>query len=229
MKNKDRVPGPPPPVAEWPVVTVQLPDLQRDVRRRSADRRRVRARLPEGQARDSGARRLDRRDVRHRASWPFGVRRRAGSTSRTCIAPIARASRRARSTPGCSVARGRVRSPSSTPTSCRRRTSCGAPCRTSQRRQAGRRPGALGPSQSRLLAADADPGHPARRPLRARARRPQPLRLLLQLQRHGRRLAARSAIDDARRLAARHAHRGSRPELPRAAARLEVPVPARTW
>jgi cellulose synthase/poly-beta-1,6-N-acetylglucosamine synthase-like glycosyltransferase len=25
MKNKDRVPGPPPPVTEWPVVTVQLP------------------------------------------------------------------------------------------------------------------------------------------------------------------------------------------------------------
>jgi cellulose synthase/poly-beta-1,6-N-acetylglucosamine synthase-like glycosyltransferase len=25
MKHKDRVPGPPPPVAEWPVVTVQLP------------------------------------------------------------------------------------------------------------------------------------------------------------------------------------------------------------
>ena len=41
-------------------------DLQRDVRRRSADRRGLRARLPEGQARDSGARRLDRRDARHR-------------------------------------------------------------------------------------------------------------------------------------------------------------------
>src|SRR4030095_8425369 len=25
MKNKDRVPGPPPPVDEWPVVTIQLP------------------------------------------------------------------------------------------------------------------------------------------------------------------------------------------------------------
>ena len=25
MKNKDRVPGPPPPVSEWPVVTIQLP------------------------------------------------------------------------------------------------------------------------------------------------------------------------------------------------------------
>ena len=25
MKNKDKVPGPPPPVSEWPVVTIQLP------------------------------------------------------------------------------------------------------------------------------------------------------------------------------------------------------------
>src|SRR3974377_2438710 len=25
MKNRDRVPGPPPPVDEWPVVTIQLP------------------------------------------------------------------------------------------------------------------------------------------------------------------------------------------------------------
>src|SRR4029078_10091578 len=25
MKNKDRAPGPPPPVAEWPMVTIQLP------------------------------------------------------------------------------------------------------------------------------------------------------------------------------------------------------------
>src|SRR5262245_30277128 len=25
MKNKDRAPGPPPPVSEWPVVTIQLP------------------------------------------------------------------------------------------------------------------------------------------------------------------------------------------------------------
>ena len=50
--------------------------------------------------------------------------------------------------------------------------------------------GALGPHQPGLLAADEDPVDPARRALRARARRPQPRRLLLQLQRHGRDLAA---------------------------------------
>ena len=50
--------------------------------------------------------------------------------------------------------------------------------------------------------------------------------LLLQLQRHGRRLAPRGDRVG-RRLAARHADRGSRPQLPRAARRLAVRVPAR--
>ena len=51
--------------------------------------------------------------------------------------------------------------------------------------------GALGPHQPGLLAADEDPGDPARRPLHPRARRPQSRRALLQLQRHRRRVAAR--------------------------------------
>ena len=50
--------------------------------------------------------------------------------------------------------------------------------------------GALGAHQPGLLAAHEDPGDPARRAFRARARRAQPRRLLLQLQRHRRRLAA---------------------------------------
>ena len=67
-----------------------------------------------------------------------------------------------------------------------------APHRAAVRRPEGRDgAGALGPHQPRLLAADPRPGDPARRPLRARARQPQPRRLLLQLQRHGRHLAAR--------------------------------------
>ena len=61
----------------------------------------------------------------------------------------------------------------------------------------------------------------ARRALRARARQPQSRRLLLQLQRHGRHLAPRRDRRR-RRLAARHADRGSRPQLPHAAARLAV-------
>ena len=52
-------------------------------------------------------------------------------------------------------------------------------------------PGALGPPEPRLLGPDAGAGDPARRPLRHRAHRAQPLRPLLQLQRHRRHLAAR--------------------------------------
>ena len=51
--------------------------------------------------------------------------------------------------------------------------------------------GALGAHQPGLLAADEDPGDPARRPLHPRARRAQPRRALLQLQRHRGRLAPR--------------------------------------
>ncbi len=79
----------------------------------------------------------------------------------------------------------------------------------------------------RLLAADADPVDPARRALRARARRPQSRGLLLQFQRHGRRVAPR---DDRRRrrLAARHADRGPRSQLPRPAARAGASSSCRT-
>ena len=91
---------------------------------------------------------------------------------------------------------------------------------------AGGRAGALGAPEPELLAAHEGPGDSARRAFRARAWRSQPLGLLLQLQRHGRRLAARGHRR-CRRLAARHADRGPRPQLPGAAARLEVQVPAR--
>ena len=50
-------------------------------------------------------------------------------------------------------------------------------------------PGALGPYQPGLLAAHEDPVDPARRALRARARRAEPGRRLLQLQRHCRGVA----------------------------------------
>ncbi len=70
--------------------------------------------------------------------------------------------------------------------------------------------GALGPPQPRLLAAHAGAGDHARRPLRHRAHRAQPLGPLLQLQRHRRHLAPRGHRRR-RRLAARHAHRGHGP------------------
>ena len=83
--------------------------------------------------------------------------------------------------------------------------------------------GAMGAHQPGLLAADEDSVDSARRPLRARARRPQSRRTVLQLQRHGRRLAADRHCRRGR-LAARHAHRRPRSELPRAASRLAVRV-----
>ena len=110
----------------WPVGHDPAPDLQRDVRRRSADRRGVRDRLPEGPARDPGARRLDGRDARHRraggaAAGGARVRHQVSASRRT-----ARATRPARSS-RASRSRAASSSRSSTPTSCRRRTSCGGP------------------------------------------------------------------------------------------------------
>src|SRR5207237_1329017 len=72
----------------------------------------------------------------------------------------------------------------------------------------------VGAHQSGLFTAHEDPVDSPRRPLRARARRTLSQRALLQLQRHRRYLAPPR---DRRgwRMAARHAHRGSRSELPR--------------
>ena len=94
-----------------------------------------------------------------------------------------------------------------------------------RRRQGRHGPGALGAHQPGLFAAHADPGDPARRALRARARRPQPGRALLQLQRDGRHLAA-GRNRHGGRLAARHPDGRPRPQLPGPARRLEVRLPA---
>ncbi len=80
---------------------------------------------------------------------------------------------------------------------------------------------ALGVSEPPLQRADRSAGDAARRPLCAGARGALRRRTVLQLQRHGRNSAA---VDDRRcgRLAARHADRGFRSELSRAAEGLEV-------
>ena len=70
--------------------------------------------------------------------------------------------------------------------------------------------GALGPHQPRLLAPHPGAVDPARRALHPRARRAQPRRPLLQLQRHRGHLAPRGDRRR-RRVAARHADRGPRP------------------
>ena len=125
----------------------------------------------------------------------LAVRRHAmqGIDIKYSTARIAPASRPARSMKA-SRSPAAASSPSSTPTSSRSRTSCCARSTTSPIR---RWPssGALGPHQRGLLAADEDPGGAPRRALRARARQPQPRRLLLQLQRHDRHLAPRTIYD----------------------------------
>ena len=125
---------------------------------------------PRRPARDPGPRRLDRRDPRDcRAGRPPDAAEQGFDIS-TSTGSTGPATRPARSTPGLKVARGEfvaifdadfVR-PGRLP----------APHGAAVRRSEGRHgAGALGPHQPRLLAADAHPVDPARRPLRARARR----------------------------------------------------------
>ena len=182
-----------------------------------------RHRLPARQARDPGARRLDRRDRRHRRSWPSAATPPRASTSSTSTAPTAGLQgRRARG--GLSVASGEfiaifdadfvprhdiLPRPSTTSPTTR-----SAWCRCA------------GTTSTATPRCSPDPGDLPRRPLRHRAQRPQPLRPVHPLQRHGRRLAPRHHRRR-RRLAARHADRGPRPLLPRPDQGLAVRLPAR--
>ena len=81
LQHRDRVPGPPPPIAEVAGGHDSAADLQRDVRRRPADRRGVRDRLSAASC--SRSRCSTTRPTR-RATSPSsrcGGRRRAASTS----------------------------------------------------------------------------------------------------------------------------------------------------
>ena len=223
MKHRDRVPGPPPRGGRVAGRHDSAAALQRDVRRRSADRRGDGDRLPAGQARDSGARRLDGRDARHR-----GARGPAAGGAR--LRHQVSASRGPHGLQGGRARRGPQGRARRVHRDLRRglRAAAGFPAphrRLLRGPEARAGPGALGPSQPGLLAAHARAGGAARRPLRARARRAQPLGLLLQFQRHGGRVAPHGDRRR-RRLAARHADRRSRSQLSRADARLAVPVPA---
>ena len=210
MKHKDRVPGPPPAVRTR-VAGRHDPaaDLQRDVRRRSAGRRGVGDRLPEGPARDSGARRLDRRDARDRGAGGAAAAARGFDikylhrTDRTGFKAGALEA-------GLHGRRAASSSRFSTPTSCRRRISCArtVPYFTDTKLGAGA--GALGASQSGLLAAHARAGGAARRPLRARARRARNRSGCFFNFNGTAGVWRRDGDSRRRRLAARHADRGSR-------------------
>ena len=201
-------------------------DLQRDVRGRPADRRRLPARLSARPARDSGPGRLDRRDDAASPSAPCGGNAAQGIdiTLHPPHRPHRLQGRRARGRAEGRAAASTSRS--STPTSSRPPTSCSAPSRSSPTRRSAMvqaRWGHINQDYSLLTKIQSIllDGH-------------------FVLEHGGRNRAGRffnfngtagiwrrDGDRRRRRLAARHADRGSRPQLPRAAARLEVRLPAR--
>ena len=99
MKHKGNVPPPLPPPTVLPRVTVQLPIFnEMYVADRLIDAV-CEIDYPARAARDPGPGRLDRRDDARSPSSRCAGMRRAASTSSTCTASTARATRRARSKP----------------------------------------------------------------------------------------------------------------------------------
>ena len=189
FKHKDRKAQPRPPARRAPPGHRPAAHLQRDVRARPAARVGRRDPLPEGPPRDPGPRRLDRRDdrdreprrralpragLRHPLPAPHGPDRLQGGRPRR--GPAHR-DRRVRP-----HLRRRLRGPPRRPREDPR------PLLGPEGRHGA---GPLGPHQPRLLAADRSAVDHARRPLHHGARGAQPRRPLLQLQRHGGRLAPR--------------------------------------
>ena len=189
-EERDKEPKPATPLDPTAVGHDPAADLQRDVRRRPADRRGLPDRLSARAARNPGPGRFDRRDARASRSWPCGATRRRASTSSTSTAPIAPDTRR-RARSGPEGRRAASSSRSSTPTSSRPPISC---TRTMPHfadpkvAMVQARWGHINQDYSLLTKIQSILLDGA---LRARARRPQPRRALLQFQRHRRHLAAR--------------------------------------
>ena len=222
MKNAARQPKTGPPAQPAAGRHDPAAALQRDVRRRSADRRRLPDRLSARAARDPGARRLDRRDTQHRRARRAALRR----AGRRHQVPAPHRPHRLQGRRARSRAEGRARR---VRRDLRRRlhSDDGFPdapvphFADPASRMVQARWGHINQDYSLLTKIQAIllDGHFVLEQAGATAA------ALLQLQRHGRRLAPRRHRRR-RRLAARHADRGSRPQLPRAAARLAVRLPA---
>ena len=173
LRNRDQEPKAGPPLDPHAGRDDPAAAVQRDVRRGSADRRRLRDRLSARAARDPGARRLDRRNARAWPSWPSGASPRRGIDIKYLHRTNRVGYKAGALEAGLKVGARRVRR------DLRRRLhpdrrlphATDAALRRSRRRHGA---GALGPHQPGLLAADQDPVDPARRPFRPRARRPQP-------------------------------------------------------
>ena len=224
-KNKDKAPLLAPAARDAAARHGAAADLQRDVRRGPFDLHGLRDGLPARAPRDSGPRRLDGRDDRDRRAGgaPLRVTRLQHPLSPSRRSPRLqsgrprggdeRIDRRVRGDLRCGL-HSAARFPAEDAPVFRHRPE--------DRHGAG----ALGAHQPGLLAPHEDPVDAARRALRAGARRTQSRRVLLQLQRDRRRLAAGGDCLGGR-VAARHADRGPRPQLPRAAGRLALRVPPR--
>ena len=169
---------------------------------------------PRDKLRNPGARRLHRRDRRSRARGGRALRR-AGTQHQLSPSHQSRrlqggsARRRTEVATGEFVA---IFDADFTP-HCRLADEGHPPLRRSRDRHGA---DALDAPEPQLLVPDRGRGHPARRPLRAGARRPLARGRVLQLQRHRRNVAAQGHRRR-RRLGARHADRRHRPELPLAA------------
>ena len=214
--------------ASWnrlPVVTIQLPIYnEMYVADRLIDVG-VSPRLSARAAGDPGPRRLDRRDARDRGAGGAPARRRRASTSSTSTGPTGTGYKAGALEAGLRVARGEfvaIFDADFVPgTDFLQRT---VPHFADPRvGMVQARWGHINQDYSLLTQIQAIllDGH-----FVLEHGAPAPVRALLQLQRHGRRLAARGDRRR-RRLAARHAHRGSRPELPGAARGLALRVPRR--
>ena len=187
MKNRDKVPVPAGRFDKLPRGHHPAADLQRDVRRRPADR----GGLPDGlPARAVEIQVLDDSTDETRSIAELAVRRAAAQgVDITYLHRDDRTGYKAGALEaGMKVAKGEfiaIFDADFIPSADFLHAD-----RPSLHRPEGRgRAGAVGPHQRRLLAADEDPVDPARRAFRPRARRTQPRRPLLQLQRHRRHLA----------------------------------------
>ena len=100
LKNRGKEPTATTPLDPVPPVTIQLPLYNEMYVAERLIEAVCAIEYPRRAARDSGARRLDRRDVRASRSLPCAASPRRVTTSSTSTAPTASASRRARSKKG---------------------------------------------------------------------------------------------------------------------------------
>ena len=224
MKHRQNVPGPLPAPDPLPVVTIQLPIYNEMY----VVERLLEAVCAIDYPRDRSRSRCSTTRPTRRArspSWPSAATPRRASTSSTSTASTAPATRPARSRPGCKVARGEFVAIFDADFVAAGRLPDAARCRTSPTRRSAMvqaRWGHLNRDYSLLTQVQAimlDGHFVLEHAARNRSGRFFNFNGTAGIWR-------RDGHRRRRRLAARHADRGPRPSLPRAAARLAVRLPA---